>query len=174
MQHRSVHINFVNIYRHHSVNITDSSVGLRSRKTILCWGGKTWSTAMPTGQLKHTALCLASKAPVIWPHQPLASIPGPVGIFMPVLLPSPLLELSPPFPTSIQSLLLLQGPAWVLSSPGTLSWPLQVQEAYLLCNLQHLLLTTQLGFKFQSWSCFLGPGFCPPTPPPHPRPIQSS
>ena len=112
-----------------------------------------------------TALCLAFKAPVIWPHQPLASIPGPMGIFIPVLLPSPLLELSPPFPTSIQSLL-LQGPASVLSSPGKLYWPLQVQGVYLLCNLQHLLLTTQLGSKLQSWSCFLGTGFCPPTPPP--------
>ena len=89
-----------------------------------------------------------------------------MGIFIPVLLPSPLLELSPPFPTSIQSLLLLQGPASVLSSPGKLSWPLQVQGVYLLCNLQHLLLTTQLGSKLQSWSCFLGTGFCPPTPPP--------
>ena len=119
-----------------------------------------------------TALCLAFKAPVIWPHQPLASIPGPMGIFIPVLLPSPLLELSPPFPTSIQSLL-LQGPASVLSSPGKLYWPLQVQGVYLLCNLQQLLLTTQLGSKLQSWSCFLGTGFCPPTPPPsksnHPK-----
>lgn len=33
-------INFVNIYRHHSVNIIDSSAGLRSRKIILCWGVK--------------------------------------------------------------------------------------------------------------------------------------